>query len=229
MQELSGGTGSEPMVDRREAEPPLAVRFLARRATDRPSGAALALHDCGVLAATTAFGKTVVAAVLIARRGRNTLVLVHRRQLVERGERLRAFLSLEAATSAHRRRQAEAERPDRRGADPIAWAGGPVSDLIAGHGHLVVDEFTTSRRSAFEPGGPPLQGPLRARALTLSRGGMASADHLMQAGRCGRWMPVDRPYAGPRAPGAGCGKLPPGYRRDKRAISTFRCRPFTPR
>jgi len=38
-------------------------------------------HDTGLLAATTALGKTVVAAWLIAQRGVNTLVLVHRRQL----------------------------------------------------------------------------------------------------------------------------------------------------
>jgi superfamily II DNA or RNA helicase len=41
-------------------------------------------HDTGVLAATTGFGKTVIAAWLIARRGTNTLVLVHRRQLLDR-------------------------------------------------------------------------------------------------------------------------------------------------
>lgn len=35
-------------------------------------------HDTGVLSATTAFGKTVIAAWLIAQRGVNTLVLVHR-------------------------------------------------------------------------------------------------------------------------------------------------------
>jgi hypothetical protein len=40
-------------------------------------------HDTGVLAATTAFGKTVVAAWLIAQRQVNTLVLVHRRQLMD--------------------------------------------------------------------------------------------------------------------------------------------------
>ncbi|SBT06788.1 hypothetical protein ACCAA_350148 [Candidatus Accumulibacter aalborgensis] len=37
----------------------------------------------GVLAATTVFGKTVIAAWLIARRGVSTLVLVHRPQLME--------------------------------------------------------------------------------------------------------------------------------------------------
>ena len=43
---------------------------------------ALIEHDTGVLAATTAFGKTVVASALIAHRARNTLVLVHRRELL---------------------------------------------------------------------------------------------------------------------------------------------------
>ena len=44
---------------------------------------AIATHDFGVLAATTAFGKTIVAAALIARRKVNTLILVHRRELLE--------------------------------------------------------------------------------------------------------------------------------------------------
>ena len=56
-------------------------------------------HDTGVLAATTAFGKTVVAAWLIAQRGVNTLVLVHRRQLMEQWvDRLSAFLAYAAKT-----------------------------------------------------------------------------------------------------------------------------------
>ena len=56
---------------------------------------ALLRHDTGVLAATTAFGKTVLAAWLIAQRGVNTLVLVHRQQLLEQWiERLSSFLSV---------------------------------------------------------------------------------------------------------------------------------------
>ena len=56
-------------------------------------------HDTGVLAATTAFGKTVLAAWLIAQRRVNTLVLVHRRQLMDQWiERLSEFLGLPAKT-----------------------------------------------------------------------------------------------------------------------------------
>jgi len=58
---------------------------------------ALLRHDTGILAATTAFGKTVLAAWLIAQRGVNTLILVHRQQLLEQWiERLSSFLSVPA-------------------------------------------------------------------------------------------------------------------------------------
>ena len=52
-------------------------------------------HDTGVLCAPTAFGKTVTTAVMIARRGVNTLVLVHRTELLKQWqERLQAFLGV---------------------------------------------------------------------------------------------------------------------------------------
>jgi superfamily II DNA or RNA helicase len=50
-------------------------------------------HDEGIICAPTAFGKTVVGAALIAARKVNTLVLVHRQQLLDQWrERLAAFL-----------------------------------------------------------------------------------------------------------------------------------------
>ena len=52
-------------------------------------------HDHGVLCAPTAFGKTVTAAALIAKRGVNTLILVHRTELLAQWkERLCGFLGL---------------------------------------------------------------------------------------------------------------------------------------
>ena len=44
---------------------------------------AMLRHDTGILCAPTAFGKTVTAAAVIARRGVNTLVLVHRTELLK--------------------------------------------------------------------------------------------------------------------------------------------------
>jgi Type III restriction enzyme, res subunit len=52
-------------------------------------------HQTGVLAATTGFGKTVVAAAMIAARKTSMLILVHRRQLMEQwAARLHSFLDL---------------------------------------------------------------------------------------------------------------------------------------
>jgi len=52
-------------------------------------------HDAGVFCAPTAFGKTVTAAAMIARRGVNTLVLVHRTELLKQWqERLQSFLDV---------------------------------------------------------------------------------------------------------------------------------------
>ncbi len=61
-------------------------------------GAARAMlsTDNGILSATTAIGKTVVASSIIASRKVNTLILVHRRELMDQWrERLSTFLSIE--------------------------------------------------------------------------------------------------------------------------------------
>lgn len=47
-----------------------------------PAAEALLAHDNGILSATTAFGKTVIAAYLIGQRKVNTLVLVHTQALL---------------------------------------------------------------------------------------------------------------------------------------------------
>lgn len=52
-------------------------------------------HDIGVLSASTAFGKTVIGTWMIAERKINTLVIVHRRQLMDQWVgSLQAFLGL---------------------------------------------------------------------------------------------------------------------------------------
>ena len=80
--------------DERQLGQPLGVKFLGELTPDQTAAAAALLkNETGVLAATTAFGKTVVAAHIIAARDRTTLILVHRRQLLEQWvARLQAFL-----------------------------------------------------------------------------------------------------------------------------------------
>ncbi len=76
---------------------PIAISFTGALRPEQESAVdAMIKHEHGVLNAPTAFGKTVVAAALIARRGVNTLVLVHRRELQQQWkERLKTFLNLE--------------------------------------------------------------------------------------------------------------------------------------
>jgi superfamily II DNA or RNA helicase len=52
-------------------------------------------HDTGVLCAPTAFGKTITAVAMIARRAVSTLVLVNRTELLKQWqERLQSFLDV---------------------------------------------------------------------------------------------------------------------------------------
>ncbi|MGE0465703.1 MAG: DEAD/DEAH box helicase family protein [Steroidobacteraceae bacterium] len=113
---------------------------------------ALVPHDCGVLAATTAFGKTVVAAAMIAYRQRSTLVLVHRRELLTQWvERLKQFLSIDADQIGV---IGGGKRKPTGSIDVAVIQSlvrkGEVSDLIAGYGHLIVDECHHLSAASFE-------------------------------------------------------------------------------
>jgi len=82
--------------DERFGGDPIDVAFAGTLRLDQEAAVAGMLHhDTGVLCAPTAFGKTVTAAAMIARRGVNTLVLVHRTELLKQWqERLQAFLGV---------------------------------------------------------------------------------------------------------------------------------------
>ena len=118
----------------------------------RQAAEALLEHDTGVLAATTAFGKTVVAANIIAERGCNTLVLVHRRQLLDQWvARLGTFLDVPPGTIG----VIHGGKKKPTGAIDIALMQSlvrqrAVSDLVANYGHLVVDECHHLSAVSFE-------------------------------------------------------------------------------
>ena len=97
MEQLLDGLGIDCRVrDERNPGHPLDTAFLGELTLEQKAAAnALLAHETGVLAAATGFGKTVVAASLIAARKVNTLVLVHRNQLLDQWiARLAAFLDL---------------------------------------------------------------------------------------------------------------------------------------
>jgi len=89
------GIGCE-LRDERFAGEPLQADFVGTLRPDQELAVtAMLKHDAGVLCAPTAFGKTVTAAAIIASRGVNTLVLVHRTELLKQWqERLQAFLGV---------------------------------------------------------------------------------------------------------------------------------------
>ncbi|MGQ0598812.1 TOTE conflict system archaeo-eukaryotic primase domain-containing protein [Aquabacterium sp.] len=84
------------LQDERYSGEPIGINFVgALRLDQEVAVSAMLHHDAGVLCAPTAFGKTVTAAAIIARRGVNTLVLVHRTELLKQWqERLQAFLDV---------------------------------------------------------------------------------------------------------------------------------------
>ena len=137
-------TGTRYRVkDERQAGHPLDVSFHGRLRTDQQAAAqALLAHDTGVLAATTAFGKTVLGIWLLAQRGVNTLILVHRQQLMDQWiERLADFLDRDPKTIGRiggGRRKATGEIDVALIQSMIRK--GVVADLIADYGHVIVDE-----------------------------------------------------------------------------------------
>jgi superfamily II DNA or RNA helicase/very-short-patch-repair endonuclease len=139
--------------DERYAGAPLNVRFHGSLRPEQETAArAMLAHDTGVLSATTAFGKTVLAAWLIARRGVNTLVLVHRRQLLGQWrERLSTFLDVPPGTIG----QMGGGRRKLTGSLDVAVIQslvrkGVVRDCVGEYGHLVVDECHHLSARSFE-------------------------------------------------------------------------------
>lgn len=75
---------------------PIQVEFNGNlREEQIPAAEELLKHEIGVLSATTAFGKTIIAAKLITERKTNTLILTHRRQLLSQWtDKLAEFLEI---------------------------------------------------------------------------------------------------------------------------------------
>lgn len=131
----------------------LAVSFQGTlRAEQQKAGKSMLAQDTGVLSATTAFGKTVLAAWLIAQRGVNTLVVVHRQQLLEQWvERLSQFLGISAKEIG----RWGGGSKKLIGAIDVALMQslvrkGTVNDLVGDYGHLIVDECHHLSAHSFE-------------------------------------------------------------------------------
>ncbi len=112
----------------------------------------LLFHDTGVLSATTAFGKTVVATWMLAERGVNTLVLVHRKQLLDQWvDRLSEFLGISPKSIG----RIGGGRKKLTGQIDVAIIQslvrkGVVKDCVAAYGHVIIDECHHLSAQSFE-------------------------------------------------------------------------------
>ncbi len=154
VRQLVADLGIKPILrDERNLGQPIHVQFAGELRPEQQAAAdAMLADDTGVLAATTAFGKTVIAAWLIARRSVNTLVLVHRRQLLEQWvERLSTFLNIPPAAIG----RIGGGRRKPGGLIDVALIQslvrkGVVDDLVGEYGHVIVDECHHLSAHSFE-------------------------------------------------------------------------------
>ena len=139
--------------DERNSGVAVATEFRGRLRPDQEEAAAQMLrHDDGILCAPTAFGKTAVAAWLIAQRKVNTLVLVHRRQLLDQWQaRLAMFLDLPPESIG----SIGGGKVRRTGIVDVAVIQSlrqknAVQDYVAEYGQVIVDECHHLSAFTFE-------------------------------------------------------------------------------
>ena len=136
------GIGLELSDERANGEV-LDAQFVGELTTRQQDAvSALLDHDLGVLCAPPGAGKTVIGAQLIADRGRSTLVLVHRKPLLEQWvKRLEEFL----AVGAHAIGTIGGGRDKPSGVVDVAMVQSlarhkALDQLLPRYGHIVIDE-----------------------------------------------------------------------------------------
>lgn len=141
------------IIDERNQGINLEVQFTGQLSILQDAAArSILAHDTGILSATTAFGKTVVAASIISSRKVNTLVLVHRRELMDQWkERLSAFLNLDTKDIG----VIGGGKEKRTGTIDIAVIQslnnkGQIKDYIMEYGQIIVDECHHVSAFSFE-------------------------------------------------------------------------------
>ena len=141
------------IVDDRFGGERINIKFVGTlRSEQLVAAEALLEHDTGVLSASTAFGKTVIAAYLIAKRSVNSLILVHLKELLYQWiVRLDTFLDVPKNNIG----QIGGGKRKPTGFIDVATIQslgrkGVVDDIVADYGHLIVDECHHISARSFE-------------------------------------------------------------------------------
>jgi superfamily II DNA or RNA helicase len=120
--------------------------------TQRRAASALLADDIGVFVGPPGIGKTVLGTYLIAQRARSTLILVHRKPLLDQWmAQLAMFLGIEQ----QRIGQIGGGKRRPNGRLDVAMIQslvrkGVVDDCVAGYGHVIVDECHHLPAVSFE-------------------------------------------------------------------------------
>jgi superfamily II DNA or RNA helicase len=144
LEELLEGLGTKlEVADERTDGRDLDARFTGELAPAQVLAAQdMLAHELGVLCAPPGRGKTVIAAHLIAARARSTVVLVHRKPLLEQWiERLSQFLDVDSEAIG----VIGGGRRKPTGLIDVAMVQSlsrhnALGELLSAYGHLVVDE-----------------------------------------------------------------------------------------
>ena len=157
------------IVDKRQEGRAIDVAFNGELYPEQAVAAERLLsHDMGMLAAATAFGKTVIGANLIARRKVNTLVLVHTVEIMNNwGRDLERFLTINEelptyTTPKGRTKQRDSvigtfssQKRAATGIIDIAMIGSlgkedDISPMVRDYGMIIVDECHHAAAATFE-------------------------------------------------------------------------------
>jgi superfamily II DNA or RNA helicase len=141
------------LVDERFSGIPIDCTFTGDlRSEQKLAATEMLRRDTGVLSATTAFGKTIIAIYMLAQRGVNTLILVHRRQLLDQWiARLQTFLNIDPKDIG----QIGGGKRKPTGIIDVAVIQslskkGVVDDIVGEYGYLIVDECHHVSARSFE-------------------------------------------------------------------------------
>lgn len=157
------------IVDKRQEGRTINVSFNGELYPEQAVAAErLLLHDMGMLAAATAFGKTVIGANLIAKRKVNTLVLVHTVEIMNNWVRdLERFLTINEELPTYitpkgqtKRRNSvigtfSSQKKAATGIIDIAMIGSlgkadDINPMVRDYGMIIVDECHHAAAATFE-------------------------------------------------------------------------------
>lgn len=149
---VSRACGKIEVIDRRPAPATVNLSF-SGTLTSTQSAAVEAMlgHDEGVLVAPPGAGKTVMACAAIARRAVSTLILVHRKQLLDQwSDRLQTFLGVSKGDIHILGKARHPDAPVALGMFPTLARSEFPGTLLAKYGHVVIDECHHVPAASFE-------------------------------------------------------------------------------